>query len=106
MKERFVQLPRKLVGLLDQGVDHSFAIFTINLGQHYVACVTLDQRRDMRVTCARDKVTFPVTRHSAIFNRGWPLTDRYRVGDPAVIVRLLCVMARAAHRACAPEMLH
>src|SRR5215831_21170709 len=46
-----------------------------------------------------------MTGHRPIFCLGWPLSDRHRPGDPAMVGGLLRVMARAAHPASTPEVL-
>jgi hypothetical protein len=46
-----------------------------------------------------------MTWHGSILRRWRALADRDRVADPAMISRLLCVMARAAHRPGASEVL-
>ena len=46
-----------------------------------------------------------MTGHGALVNRGGSLTDRYRVLDPSVILRLLRMVARAAHPTGTPQIL-
>ena len=67
--------------------------------------MALYQGRDLTVVAAHDQVAFPVTGHSSVFNRGRSLPDRDRVGDPAVILCLLCVVTRTTHRSCSSQML-
>ena len=55
---------------------------------------------------AEQQITFPVTGYRPVFNAGRTLADRDGVGDSAVLVRLLSVMARTAHHSGAPQMLH
>jgi len=54
------------MGLLDECVDHCLCVFARRPDQHHVTCVTFDKRRDLAVVAATDKITFPVTRYSAI----------------------------------------
>ena len=63
-------------------------------------------RRDLTVVAAHDQVAFPVTWNSAILDRGRSLSDRYRVGDPAVVLCLLCVVTRTTHRTRLAKMLN
>ena len=54
---------------------------------------------------AEEKVTFPVPGYCSIFSSGKSFADRYRPIDPAMVVGLLCVMARSAHVPAAPQVL-
>lgn len=67
--------------------------------------MALDQGRNLAVLAAEQQVAFPVPGYGQVFRAGWTLADRDGVGDSAVIVRLLGVMARTAYRPSAPQML-
>src|SRR4029434_9036365 len=68
--------------------------------------MALDQGRTLAVLAAEQQVAFPVPGYGSVGNTGRVLADRDGVGDSAVLVRLLGVMARTAHHAAAPQMLH
>jgi hypothetical protein len=53
----------------------------VDLRQHHVARLPLDQGGDLAVATAEQKVSFPVTKHRSIFNRGRTLADRDGVDD-------------------------
>ena len=91
--------------LLDECVDDRPGVFAGDPDQHHVTCVSLDQGCDLTIIAADDQVTFPVTRHSSIFYRGRPLTDRDGAGNPAVCGGLLRVTTPAAHRPRPPQVL-
>ncbi len=80
------------MGLLDECVDHRLGIFARHPGQHHVTRVTLDKCRDLAAVTATDKITFPVTGYSTVFNLGRTLSDRDGIADPAVVLGLLRVM--------------
>ena len=63
-----VKLLWQLAGMLDERVDDRLRVFAIELHQHHVARLTLDQRRDLAVATAKDQITFPMPRHSSVFN--------------------------------------
>ena len=52
------------------------------------------------------QVAFPVAGYRPVCHAGRTLADRDGVGDSAVLVGLLGVMARTAHHPGAPQMLH
>lgn len=91
--------------MLDQGIDHRLGVLAVDLGEHHVARVALYERCELAIVATEQQIAFSVTRHGPVFNRGGALTDRYRVGDPAVNLGLLRVMTRATHRARAPQVL-
>jgi hypothetical protein len=89
---------------LDQRIDDRFGVFARDLYQHHIAGLPLDQGGNLAVLAAEQKIAFPVAGNRSIFDRRRPLADRDRAGDPAVIVGLLRVMPRAAHRTRAPQV--
>ncbi len=91
--ERLVEFSRQFVSMLDERVDHRFGVFALHSDQHDVSSMALNEGRDLAVASAHDQVAFPVTWHSAILDAGRSFSDRYRVGDSAVVVGLLRVMA-------------
>src|SRR5665647_2461455 len=94
------------MSMFNQRVDDRFRIFSGDLHQHHIACMTFDESRNLAVPASAYQVTFPVTGYRPVCNRGRTLADRYRIGNSAVIGCLLRMMARAAHDSCAPQMLH
>ena len=91
--QRLVEFPRSLVRLLDKRVDLRLGVLALDPDQHHVARVAFHQGGDLAVVAAEQQVTFPVARHCTVLDLGGALTDRDGVGDPAVIARLLRVMA-------------
>jgi len=91
--------------MLDQRVDHRLGIFALYPDQHDVARVTFHQSCDLTVVAADNQVTFPMARHCTVFDRGWSLSDRYRVGDLPQTVALERLVTRATHRPCLPKVL-
>jgi len=67
--------------------------------------MTLNKGCNLAIAVSKQQVPLPVTWYRTIFNRGRSFADGYRVNDPVVIVSFLGVMARTAHRSCAPQML-
>src|SRR5665213_1319914 len=93
------------MSMLHQGVDYGLGVFAVHLGHHYVTCLPFHQSDDLAVVGTEDQITFPVTRHGSILRRWWALADRDRVADPAVILCLLRVTARATHCPRSPKVL-
>ncbi len=79
--------------LLDQRIDHRLGVLALHPGQHHVAGMAFHQGGDLAVVAAEQEVTLPVAGHGTIFNLGRPFADRHGIGNAAVIVRLLRVMA-------------
>src|SRR5674476_693119 len=92
--------------MLNQRVDDGLGIFTGSFNQHHIARLAFDEGRNLTVTTAAQQVPFPVTGYRPVCHRGRTLADRYRIGNSAVVVCLLRMMARAALNSCAPQMLH
>ena len=92
--------------MLDQRIDDRLRIFAANLDQHRIAGMALDQGRNLAVLATAQQVAFPVPGYRPVRRAGRTLADRDGVGDAAVIVRLLGVMARPTHRPSAPQVLH
>src|SRR5690349_20998216 len=90
--------------MFDESVDDRLAVLAGYLHEHHVACLALDERRNLAVPASAQQITFPVSRYRAVFNCGRTFADRYRVANPAVIICLLRVMARTAHRPGTPQM--
>ena len=82
-----------LSGYSQAKLDDWFRILAANLYQHDIATITLDESRNLAAPIATQQIAFPVTGYRSIFNLGRPLTDRDHIENPAVIVRLLRVMA-------------
>ena len=61
--------------------DHGRGVLARNLEKHHKAGMALDKRRDVRVVCSAEKVSFPVAWHSAIVSLGWPFADGNRIDD-------------------------
>ena len=76
-----------------------------NLYQHHVTRLTFDQGRDVAVLRSRQQITFPVTRHRPIFDRGRALTDRHHVRDLTPANAFPARLFRASDRALRPKML-
>src|SRR5215472_3730214 len=91
--------------MLYESVDHRLGILAIHLGHHQVACLTLHQGGNLAIVRTEEQIAFPVTRYRSVLRRGWPLADRDRVADPAVIIGLLRVGARSAQHPGSPQML-
>src|SRR5271157_4048341 len=68
--------------------------------------MALDQRRNLAVLAAEQEVAFPMPGYRPVFHAGRTLADRDGVGDSAVTLPLLGVMARPAHHAAAAQVLH
>ena len=70
-----------LAHMLRERGDHGRRVLAGDLEQHHKACMALDQRRDVRVVCSREKVSFPVAWHSAVLHLGRPFPDGDRIDD-------------------------
>ena len=55
--------------------------------------MTLHERRDIAVLAAEDQITFPMTGDGSVLYRCGSLADRDGVSNPAVITRLLGMVA-------------
>lgn len=79
--------------MLDERVDDRLRVFAIiELHQHHLARLTLDQRCELAVATAKDQIAFPMPRHSSVFNACRTFTDRDCIGDLAMDCRLLRVV--------------
>src|SRR5476651_11523 len=91
--------------MLDERVYNRLRVFALELHQHHVSRLALNQSRDLAACVAKDQVPFPTTRHSSILDRRGSLADRDGVNDLPVDCRFLRVMTRAAHTASSSQML-
>ena len=67
--------------------------------------MAFDERRDVRVVCSAEKVSFPMARHGAVFNLGWSFADGDRIDNlpqPALGGAALGL----AHLPSCPQMRH
>ena len=103
-RQRFVKFVRQLASVFDQGVGDGPSIFARELDQHQVARLTFDQRGNLAVVAATQLVTFPVPWYGSIVSRRGPFADGDGIDNPAVIVSLLCVIARATHASRPPQI--
>ena len=83
---------------------------SVNRNRHCLKVVdrfrlTFDQGRDVAVLRSRQQITFPVTRHRPIFDRGRALTDRHHVRDLTPANAFPVRLFRASDRALRPKML-
>ena len=60
---------------------HGRRVLARNLEKHHKASMALDQRRDVRVVRSGEKISFPVARHGAVLDLGWPLADGDHIDD-------------------------
>jgi hypothetical protein len=81
------------VRVLDQCVDYRLGIVPIDLDQHHLARVPLDQGGDLAALVAKEQITLSMARHRAIDHHRL-LTDRHGAFDPFVALGLLRVIAR------------
>ena len=93
------------MGLLDECVHDRFGVLACHSHERDVARLAFHQRRDLAVVTAEEQVALPVARHRPVLCLGRTFADRHRLGDPAMIGRLLRVMARTAHPAGASQVL-
>lgn len=63
-----VKLLWQLAGMLDERVYHRLRVFAIQLHEHHVARLTLDQGCDLALATTKDQVAFPMPWHSSVFN--------------------------------------
>ena len=75
--------------MFNQRIYYRFSIFAVYLCHHDVSSVALNQGCDVAVVRAADQITYPMTWHGSVFYRCKTLSDRYRTGDLAVILRFL-----------------
>jgi hypothetical protein len=85
--------------LVAQCIDHRHGIVSVDLNHHDVARVPFDQNGYLTVLVAKQQIPLSLAEHGAIFNSQRPLTDADGVGDPAMVVGFLRVLARTTHRA-------
>ncbi|KWT66536.1 hypothetical protein APV28_4422 [Comamonas testosteroni] len=78
----------QFASMLNERVDDCLRVFAIELHQHHVSRLTLDQGRNLAVATSKDQIAFPMPRHSSVFNAHLTLTDRDGVGDLAMDGRL------------------
>ena len=71
----------QLADVLGERGNHGRRIAAGDLDQHRKAGGSFDQRRDVGVVRAAEKVTFPMARHGAILGLGRPLADGDRIDD-------------------------
>jgi len=90
--------------MLDQRIDDGLRVLAIEFYQHHVPRLALDQRRDLAIAIAEDKVAFPVTRYRSVVDAGGSLADGYCVNDLAMNRRLLRVAPRTTHTASASQV--
>ena len=100
-----VELGRQLPRLPDERGYHCQGFLVGNPYQHHVTRLTFDQGRDVAVLRSRQQITFPVTRHRPIFDRGRALTDRHHVPDLTPANAFPARLFRASDRALRPKML-
>ncbi|CAB3810966.1 hypothetical protein LMG27177_07649 [Paraburkholderia fynbosensis] len=103
--QRLIELLRQFGGVFDECIGDRLAILAGYPDQHNVTCLAFDERRNLAAAAAAQQITFPVAGYRTVFNASGAFADRYCVPNPAVIVRLLCVMARTAHGPGAPQVL-
>lgn len=102
--QRLVELLWQFAGMLDERVDDRLRVFAIELHQHHVARLTLDQGCNLAVAATKDQITFPMSRHSSVFNARRTFTVRDCIGDLAMDCGLLRVVPGAAHSASTSEV--
>ena len=100
-----VELGRQLPRLPDERGYHCQGFLVGNLYQHHVTRLTFDQGRDVAVLRSRQQITFPVTRHRPIFDRGRALTDRHHVRDLIPANAFPARLFRASDRTLRSKML-
>ena len=67
--------------------------------------MAFDERRDVRVVCPGEKISFPVTWHGAVLSLGWPFADGDRIDD--LSQSALCVASLGlTHLPRRPQMRH
>jgi len=92
------------VRVFDQRVDHGLCVLAADPYEHDVARVTLHERGNLAVMAPHQQITFPVAGHGPVFDLSRAFADGYHAGELAMIGRLLSVVARTSHGACASEM--
>jgi len=69
--------------LPDESAHNAVRIFARHFDQLDEPGMTLDQDCDMAVFSASEEVALPMPRNRSVLYLGRPLSDRYRVDDPA-----------------------
>ena len=67
--------------MLGKGSNNSPCVLAGDLGEHREAGIPFDQSGDVRVVRSGKKISFPMSRHGAILNLGWPLADGDHIED-------------------------
>src|SRR6185295_4175999 len=75
------QLLRQFADVLGKGSNNSPRVLAGDLGEHREAGIPFDQSGDVRVVRSGKKISFPMSRHGAILNLGWPLADGDHIED-------------------------
>jgi hypothetical protein len=99
--QRLIELLLQLAGI----PDDRLAILAGDLNQHDLACLAFDKYRNLAAAATAQQIAFPVSRYRAAFNCRGAFADRYGVANPAVIIRLLRVMARTLDSPNTPQVL-
>ena len=55
--------------------DHGRRVLAGDLEKHHKARMAFNQRRDVRVVCSTEQVSFPMAGHGAVLGLGRPFTD-------------------------------
>jgi hypothetical protein len=102
--QRFIELTRQLLCLLDERGYDRLGVLVGHLCQHHVTGVTLDQGRDIAVLRSGQEIAFPMARHRPIFNRCRPLPDRDDILDLSPSITDETRLFRSTDRALRPKM--
>src|SRR4029077_8922934 len=100
--QRFIELTRQLLCLLDERGYDRLGVLVGHLRQHHVTGMTLDQGRDIAVLRPRQEIAFPMAGNRPIFNRCRALTDRDDILDLSPSITDETRLFRSTDRALRP----
>jgi hypothetical protein len=82
--------------VLGKRSNNSRRVLAADLDEHREPGIALDEGGDVRVVRSGKKVSFPMPRHGAILNLGWPFADGDHIEDMSLST-LHVVALWAAH---------
>jgi hypothetical protein len=85
-------------------VDDRRTVLAVVLEQHEIARLALYKGHDLSAPAATQHVVLPITGHRTVLRRSRPLTNRQRVRDSAMVVRILRMVPRTLHGSFTPQV--